>query len=146
MISTTVKTILSLFCRHGFKSQFPRHSWPGNRRRIRYSPWPLKAGYTAHSVSEQREGDQFLTGSSAPHCRFHPVPLDIHQPQRDAIGVRQSRVSTARGSVLHAIEARPQALTSSIHPKLGVRSKHQRLHRYARLRIFRPVLGIACTD
>ena len=102
-----------------------------------------KAGYTAHSVSEQREGDQFLTGSSAPHCRFHPVPLDIHQPQRDAIGVRQSRVSTARGSVLHAIEARPQALTSSIHPKLGVRSKHQRLHRYARLRIFRPVLGIA---
>ena len=42
-------------------------------------PRPLKAGYTAHSVSEQREGDQFLTGSSAPHCRFHPVPLDVHQ-------------------------------------------------------------------
>ena len=62
--------------------------------------------------------------------------------RNDAIGAPRIQVSTARGSVLHAIEARPQALTSSIHPKLGVRSKHQRLHRYALLRIFRPVLGI----
>jgi len=67
-------------------------------------------------------------------------------PRRDAIGVPRMQVSTAGGSVLHAIEARPRALTSSIHPKLGVRSKHQRLHRYALLRIFRPVLGIACAD
>lgn len=66
--------------------------------------------------------------------------------QNDAIGAPRIQVSTAGGSVLHAIEARPRALTSSIHPKLGVRSKHQRLHRYALLRIFRPVLGIVCAD
>ena len=64
----------------------------------------------------------------------------------DIIGAPRIQVSTAGGSVLHAIEARPRALTSSIHPKLGVRSKHQRLHRYALLRIFRPVLGIVCAD
>ena len=64
----------------------------------------------------------------------------------DVIGAPRIQVSTAGGSVLHAIEARPRALTSSIHPKLGVRSKHQRLHRYALLRIFRPVLGIVCAD
>ena len=143
MISTTVKTILSLFCRHGFKRQFPRHSWPGNRRRIPYSPWPLKAGYTAHSALEHHTGDQSAQLPPHRNAGFIPCRWTSINPLRDAIGLRQSRVSTARGSVLHAIEARPQALTSSIHPKLGVRSKHQRLHRCARLRIFRPVLGIA---
>ena len=31
----------------------------------------------------------------------------------------------------HAIEDSPSTLTSSISPKLGVRSQHQKLHRYA---------------
>lgn len=69
--------------------------------------------------------------AATPQYRFHPAPLDIHQSQRDAIGVRQARVSTAAGSVFHAIETRPEALTPSTHPRLGVRSKHQRLHRCA---------------
>ena len=38
------------------------------------------------------------------------------------------------------------ALTPSIHPKLGVMSKHQGLHRYALQRIFRPVLGAGGSD
>lgn len=88
-------------------------------------------------------------------CRAHSLRTAIQVSSctvghpsicKDAIGVPRMQVSTAGGSVLHAIEARPRALTSSIHPKLGVRSKHQRLHRYALLRIFRPVLGTVCAD
>ena len=40
----------------------------------------------------------------------------------------------------HAIGARPESLTPSIHPKLGVKSRHQGLHRCALHRIFRPYL------
>ena len=42
--------------------------------------------------------------------------------------------------MLHAIGARPESLTPSIHPKLGVKSRHQGLHRCALHRIFRPYL------
>ena len=45
------------------------------------------------------------------------------------------------GRMLHAIGARPESLTPSIHPKLGVKSRHQGLHRCALHRIFRPYLG-----
>ena len=83
-----------------------------------------------------------------------PIPLSLHRItgftpvrrpsinlQGDAIGVPQSRVSTTIGSVFHAIETRPKVLTPSTHPKLGVRSKHKGLHRYALRWIFRPILG-----
>ena len=43
--------------------------------------------------------------------------------------------------MLHAIGARPGSLTPSTHPKLGVKSRHQGLHRCALQRIFRPSLG-----
>lgn len=69
-----------------------------------------------------------------------------HPSIRRCIGVPQQQVSTETGSWFHAIERCPETLTPSIHPKLGVRSKHQGLHRYARLRIFRPVLGARKTD
>ena len=44
------------------------------------------------------------------------------------------------GRMLHAIGARPRSLTPSTHPKLGVKSRHQGLHRCALHRIFRPYL------
>ena len=44
------------------------------------------------------------------------------------------------GRMPHAIGARPGSLTPSIHPKLGVKSRHQGLHRCALHRIFRPYL------
>ena len=50
------------------------------------------------------------------------------------------------GRMLHAIGARPRSLTPSTHPKLGVKSRHQGLHRYALHRIFRPYLGIGSSD
>ena len=44
------------------------------------------------------------------------------------------------GRMLYAIRARPKSLTPSTHPKLGVKSRHQGLHRCALHRIFRPYL------
>ena len=50
------------------------------------------------------------------------------------------------GRMLHAIGARPESLTPSIHPKLGVKSRHQGLHRCALHRIFRPYLEDGHSD
>ena len=50
------------------------------------------------------------------------------------------------GRMLHAIGARPGSLTPSIHPKLGVKSRHQGLHRCALHGIFRPHLGTGRFD
>lgn len=72
---------------------------------------------------------------------FTPVRRSSINLRGGAIGVPQSRVSTTIGSVFHAIETRPKVLTPSTHPKLGVRSKHKGLHRYALRWIFRPILG-----
>ena len=44
------------------------------------------------------------------------------------------------GRIPHAIGVRPKFLTPSTHPKLGVKSRHKGLHRYALYRIFRPYL------
>lgn len=88
------------------------------------------------------------------HCTQHHYSTAIqvqscsvgHPSIRKCIGAPQRQVSTAIGSVFHAIEKRPKALTPSTHPKLGVKSRHQRLHRYALRRIFRPALGTARAD
>lgn len=50
------------------------------------------------------------------------------------------------GRISHAIGMRPESLTPSTHPKLGVKSRHQGLHRYALQRIFRPFLGAGSSD
>ena len=56
--------------------------------------------------------------------------------------VRRTSFKSPRkpGRMPHAIGARPESLTPSIHPKLGVKSRHQGLHRCALHRIFRPYL------
>ena len=66
------------------------------------------------------------------HGRFLPSSHNTKSPRKT-------------GRMPHAIGARPESLTPSIHPKLGVKSRHQGLHRCALQRIFRPFLenGIA---
>ena len=98
------------------------------------SPFPtysLKAGYTAHS-----------TRFCALPCRFIP---GSYANQASHSGSSQTSSHNTRsprkpGRMLHAIGARPGSLTPSIHPKLGVKSRHQGLHRCALHRIFRPYL------
>ena len=96
----------------------------------------LKAGYTAHS-----------TRFCALPCRFL---LDSYAngPLLQGFCRRRTRFKSPRkpGRMLHAIGARPRSLTPSIHPKLGVKSRHQGLHRCALHRIFRPYLEISVPD
>ena len=91
----------------------------------------LKAGYTAHS-----------TRFCAPPCRFI---LDSYAKEASTNGVpvlRRTSFKSPRkpGRMFHAIGTRPGSLTPSTHPKLGVKSRHQGLHRCALHRIFRPYL------
>ncbi len=85
----------------------------------------------------------------APQYRFHPASYRVSRALLTgaSIGVRHNGGSPRKqGRELHAIASRPETLTPSIHPNLGERSKHQGLHRCALQRIFRPVLGIDCSD
>ena len=121
---------LSLFCKHGFQE---RYRQTRGHRLYRLSPFPacsLKAGYTARS-----------TRFCAPPCRFIPDSYAKRLPLRSSQLRRTSFRSPRKpGRMRHAIGARPKSLTPSIHPKLGVKSRHQGLHRCALHRIFRPYL------
>ena len=92
------------------------------------------------------------------HCTQHTIlctALQVHTrpvreegfqhgvPQASSHNTRSPRKS---GRMLHAIGARPGSLTPSIHPKLGVKSRHQGLHRCALQRIFRPFLEDGHSD
>ena len=101
-------------------------------------PFPAgsrKAGYSAHSVHGLKPGSTAMQV----HIRYRTTvgyrkgssPLhNIQSPQRP-------------GHLLHAIGDSPSAAgakspSHSIHPRLGVRSRHHGVHRYAKQRIFRP--------
>ena len=53
---------------------------------------------------------------------------------------RFPRTSTVAKVRTRDTESGADALPPSTHPKLGVTSRHQRFHRYALQRIFRPSL------
>ena len=103
------------------------------------SPFPtcsLKAGYTARSNAILRTALQVLTRlvrEWAPRIGNLPPSHNTRSPRKP-------------GRILHAIGVRPESLTPSTHPKLGVKSRHQGLHRYALHRIFRPYLGTGRSD
>ena len=92
------------------------------------------------------------------HCTQHAIlrtTLQVHtQLVCEAASKKWSSQTSSHntgsprkpGRMLHAIGARPKSLTPSTHPKLGVKSRHQGLHRYALYRIFRPYLGAGSFD
>ena len=96
-----------------------------------FPAYSLKAGYTARS-----------TRFCALPCRFisRPVREVGFQPRSSQTSSHNTRSPRKPGRMPHAIGARPGSLTPSIHPKLGVKSRHQGLHRCALQRIFRPFL------
>ena len=105
----------------------------GHNANCACSPFPAysrKAGYAAHSTRFCALLCRFLLDSYAKR-----LPKGVPQ-------LRRTRFKSPRkpGRMLHAIGARPRSLTPSIHPKLGVKSRHQGLHRCALHRIFRPYL------
>ena len=92
------------------------------------------------------------------HCTQHAIlrtALQVHtrfvREEASAARSSQLRHTITRsprkpGRILHAIGVRPRSLTPSTHPKLGVKSRHKGLHRYALYRIFRPYLVVGHLD
>ena len=95
----------------------------------------------------QRYGSK---GRVAPQCRFIS---GIVQRSDTAKGVRRCTISSLHSDrVIFSMPleiARPpqaQSPSHSIHPRLGVRSRHHGVHRYAKQRIFRPFLATGKAD
>ena len=110
-----------------------------------HSPYPRKAGY----ICTQRYGPagpmhRIAGSSSASYTarKYHDGSTTVHK----------NRSPRKQGRDNHAIGKRPEsasargALPPSTHPKLGVSSRHQRFHRCALQRIFRPSLGNGRSD
>ena len=117
------------------------------------------AGMVSESDAQQQSGHNAEALFSPPHiptqgrlhCTQHTILRTALQVltkpvrNRNPLGVicrcRTNKWSPRRtGRILHAIGVRPLSLTPSIHPKLGVTSRHKGLHRCALRRIFRPCL------
>ena len=122
--------ILSLFCKHGFQKQLQKMSAHDIFCTVLF-PHMFTQGRlhcTQHVIL--RTALQVLTRL----VRVGPRTIGILPPSHNTRSPRKP------GRILHAIGVRPLTLTPSIHPKLGVKSRHQGLHRCALQRIFRPFL------
>ena len=123
--------LLASFARMVSRSNSTRCLYTTYRCLSSFPTYSLKAGYAARS-----------TRFCAPHCRFIPDSYAKRLPKIGSSLLRRTSFKSPRkpGRMPHAIGARPGSLTPSIHPKLGVKSRHQGLHRCALHRIFRPYL------
>ena len=129
---------LSLFCKDGFQRQFRKRLWPSATYRRLLFPHILTQGRL--------------------HCTQHTIlciALQVHtwlvreeasKKMEFSTSSHNTRSPRKSGRMYHAIGTRPESLTPSIHPKLGVKSRHQGLHRCALHRIFRPYLGTGHLD
>ena len=128
---------LSLFCKHGFQERYRQSCGHHNYPRGPLSPHVHSRQATLHAA----------TRFCALLCRFLPDSYAKRLP-KGVPQLRRTRFRSPRkpGRMRHAIGARPESLTPSIHPKLGVKSRHQGLHRYALQRIFRPFLENGHSD
>ena len=124
----------SLFCRCGFKRI--SHEICGRQTCARSSSFLHSHARQATLYAARLHR---LTGL----ILFRTQSPLVHKIRRLSHKNRSPR-KPGRGS--HAIENRPKSLTPSTHPKLGVTSKHQGLHRYALQRIFRPSLRTVGSD
>ena len=110
-----------------------------------HSPYPRKAGYICTQRYGPRRPMHRIAGSSSVSYtarKYHDGSTTMHK----------NRSPRKQGRDNHAIGKRPEsasarrALPPSTHPKLGVSSRHQRFHRCALQRIFRPSLGNGRSD
>ena len=130
--------ILSLFCKDDFQRQYRLLPWPSAINRMLLFPNILTQGRlrcTQHAI---------LRTALQVHTRL--VCEEASNRWSSQASSHNTRSPRKPGRMLHAIGARPGSLTPSTHPKLGVKSRHQGLHRCALHRIFRPYLGIGHLD
>ena len=121
---------LSFFCKDGFQGQY-RQLFGRTTSRLILFPRILtqnRLHCTRHAIL--RTALQVL------------IPARTRSDPSRGFCRRRTNFRSPRkaGRMRHAIGARPESLTPSIHPKLGVKSRHQGLHRCALHRIFRPYL------
>ena len=116
----------------------------GPRLLFPHPPASRKAGY----VCTQRYGPagpmHRAAGSSAASYAARNTTLGVRP--RTRTGLHGNRVGV---TMPLEIALSPQAFSTlppSIHPKLGVSSKHQKFHRYALRRLFRSSLGNGRSD
>ena len=128
--------VLSLFCKYGFQERSQTEPVHCTDLHILLSPHIHSRQATLHAA---RDSAHRLAGSYQARTRLGPG-------NRDFPPSHNTRSPRKPGRILHAIGVRPGSLTPSTHPKLGVKSKHQGLHRYALHRIFRPYLGTGHLD
>ena len=123
---------LSLFCKHGFQERYRQPRGHHDRPTV---PFPHMFTQGRLHCTQQRDSAHCFAGSYRIRTR--------RGFQNRSSQFRRTSFRSPRkpGRMRHAIGARPGSLTPSIHPKLGVKSRHQGLHRYALHRIFRPYLG-----
>ena len=127
---------LSLFCKHGFQERYRQLCGHHNRPRGPLSPHVHSRQatlHTAHDSAHCLAGSYRIRTRSDPSRGFSRRRTSFRSPRKP-------------GRMPHAIGARPGSLTPSIHPKLGVKSRHQGLHRCALHRIFRPYLEDGHSD
>ena len=131
------RPVLSLFCKHGFQEQLRKLCGHHRLTHVLLSPHVHSRQATLHaahdSVHHLAGSYQARTRRGFPKTEFSTSSHNTRSPRKP-------------GRMPHAIGARPGSLTPSIHPKLGVKSRHQGLHRCALHRIFRPYLGIGGFD
>ena len=112
---------------------------------IPHPPASRKAGYDC----TQRYG---AVWRDAPHCRFKSASYMNRNYRNGSTSMHKNRSPRKQGRGIHAIGNRPESasvkstLPPSIHPRLGVSSKHQKFHRCALWRLFRSSLGNGRSD
>ena len=110
-----------------------------------HSPYPRKAGYICTQRYGPRRPMHRIAGLSA-------VSYTGRKYRDGSTSVHKNRSPRKQGRNNHAIGKRPEsasalrALPPSTHPRLGVSSRHQRFHRCALQRIFRPSFGNGSPD
>ncbi len=128
---------LILFCRYGFQKQYRQRLWPKHPAASIFFPRHTHSRqatlHTAHDSVHCLAGSYLVRTRTGPCRGIYPSSHKKRSPRKP-------------GRILHAIGVRPGSLTPSTHPKLGVKSRHQGLHRYALQRIFRPFLGASRLD
>ena len=129
--------VLSLFCKNGFQRRSQPLSGHNQQLKVPLSPHAHSRQATLHAA---RDSAHRLAGSYQARTR---LGYRIHGSLPTSHNTRSPRKP---GRMLHAIGTRPESLTPSTHPKLGVKSRHQGLHRCALHRIFRPYLGAGHFD
>ena len=108
-------------------------------------PAHARQATSAHSVTAPTGPMHRIAGSQS-------VSYTGRKYRYGSTSVHKNRSPRKQGRVDHAIGNRPEsasthgALPPSTHPKLGVSSRHQRFHRCALQRIFRPSLGNGRSD